>query len=150
MKGIRIDVGISEILRTKYGQKVGLSETTWIVTKCRTYTRGCEFIVSRRTKIFVRQLHASLNVVLSLLKSQLTISSFVGVEITCWDDLLRSEYPLRWSVEFSFWDYLLRSAVEIICWDQLLRLDVQFSCWDYLLRSAVKIIWQDQRFKVIS
>ena len=42
---------------------------------------------------------------------------------------------------FVFPLHLLRSAVEIINFDQLLRLANQNNCWDYLKTSAVEIIW---------
>ena len=41
---------------------------------------------------------------------------------------------LKSSVEISCWDYLLSLSVEIRCWDYLL------SCLDYLLKSAVEIM----------
>ena len=51
-------------------------------------------------------------------------------------------------VEFGGWDYLLSSSVKIINWNQLSRLSAEISCWDYLLRSAVETICWDQLLRL--
>ena len=51
-------------------------------------------------------------------------------------------------IEFGGWDYLLSSSVKIINWNQLSRLSAEISCWDYLLRSAVETICWDQLLRL--
>ena len=71
------------------------------------------------------------------------------VEMMCWHRLLRlsvernfGDHLLSLSAEIlcsivkiirldPLWDYLLRSSVEIICSDQMLRWSVEINCWDY-------------------
>ena len=56
-----------------------------------------------------------------------------SVEMICCDQLLRL-YVITCR------NHLLRLSVELVWCDQLLRLSVATSCWDYLLRSAVEIM----------
>ena len=65
-----------------------------------------------------------------------------------WDYLWRSAIEIIYEINSR--DYLWRSALENICWDQCsrLRLSVEINNQDYMLKSVVETVWQDQLLRL--